>query len=29
MDEAVRIGVKGRVIDSLDHPVLQKLRGEI
>ena len=29
MDEIVRIAVKGRVIDSLDHPVLRKLRGEI
>jgi hypothetical protein len=29
MDEIVRIAVKGRVIDSLDHPVLQKLRGEV
>jgi hypothetical protein len=29
MDEIVRIAVKGRVIDSPDHPVLQKLRGEI
>ena len=29
MDEIVRIAVKGRVIDSLDHPVIQKLRGEI
>jgi hypothetical protein len=29
MAELVRIGVKGRVIDSLDHPVLQKLRGEL
>jgi hypothetical protein len=28
MDEIVRIAVKGRVIDSLDHPVLKKLRGE-
>lgn len=29
MDEIVRVAVKGRVIDSLDHPVLQKLRGEV
>jgi hypothetical protein len=29
MDEIVRIAAKGRVIDSLDHPVIQKLRGEI
>jgi hypothetical protein len=29
MDEIVRIAVKGRVIDSLDHPVLRKLRGEV
>ena len=28
MDEIVRIAVKGRVIDTLDHPVLRKLRGE-
>lgn len=29
MDEIVRIAVRGRVIDTLDHPVLKKLRGEI
>ena len=29
MDEIVCIAVKGRVIDSLDHPVLRKLRGEV
>ena len=29
MDEIVRIAVRGRVIDTLDHPVLEKLRGEI
>ncbi len=29
MDEIVRIAVRGRVIDSLDHPVLRKLRGEV
>jgi hypothetical protein len=29
MDEIVRIAVKGRVIDSLDHPVLRRLRGEL
>jgi hypothetical protein len=28
MDEIVRIAVRGRVIDTLDHPVLKKLRGE-
>lgn len=28
MDEIVRIAVRGRVIDTLDHPVLRKLRGE-
>jgi hypothetical protein len=28
MDAVVRIAVKGRVIDTLDHPVLRKLRGE-
>jgi hypothetical protein len=29
VDEIVRIAVRGRVIDTLDHPVLKKLRGEI
>jgi hypothetical protein len=25
----VRVAFKGRVISSLDHPVLQRLRGEV
>jgi hypothetical protein len=29
MDEIVRIAVRGRVINTIDHPVLRKLRGEI
>jgi hypothetical protein len=28
MKELLRVGFKGRLIDSLDHPVLKKLRGE-
>jgi hypothetical protein len=27
--ELLKIGFKGRFIDSLDHPVLKKLRGEV
>ena len=29
MDDIVRIAVRGRVISTIDHPVLRKLRGEI
>ena len=28
MRELLRVAFKGRLIDSLDHPVLKKLRGE-
>jgi hypothetical protein len=28
LSELLRIGFKGRFVDSLDHPVLRKLRGE-
>ena len=28
LSELLRIGFRGRFVDSLDHPVLQKLRGE-
>jgi hypothetical protein len=28
-EELLRIAFKGRYIDSLDHPVLRRLRGEI
>ncbi|MEA3188517.1 MAG: hypothetical protein QOD99_2347 [Chthoniobacter sp.] len=28
-NELLKIAFKGRVIDSLDHPVLKKLRGEV
>jgi hypothetical protein len=29
LSELLRIGFKGRFVDSLDHPVLRKLRGEV
>jgi hypothetical protein len=29
LNEMVKIAFKGRVIESLDHPVIQQLRGEI
>lgn len=28
LSQLLRVGFKGKVIDSLDHPVLKKLRGE-
>jgi hypothetical protein len=28
-NDLLRIGFKGAVVDSLDHPVLKKLRGEV
>jgi hypothetical protein len=27
--ELLRVAFKGRFIDSLDHPVLRRLRGEV
>jgi hypothetical protein len=27
--ELLRIAFKGRLVDTIDHPILQKLRGEI
>jgi hypothetical protein len=27
--ELLRVGFKGRLIDTLDHPVLRRLRGEV
>jgi hypothetical protein len=29
LKEILRIAFKGRLIDTLDHPVLRKLRGEV
>ena len=29
LNELLKVGFKGRYIDSLDHPVLKKLRGEV
>ena len=29
MKEILRIAFKGKYIDSIDHPVLRKLRGEV
>jgi hypothetical protein len=29
MNEILRIAFQGRYIDSIDHPVLRKLRGEV